>query len=40
MSGEVYVLGMDTRDVFVEELAFNNAGIVFQQPDFQLILQA
>ena len=37
MDGEVKVLGMDTTKVQVEDIAVGGAGIVFQQPDTQLI---
>jgi energy-coupling factor transport system ATP-binding protein len=37
MSGAVTVLGAGTRQVAVEGIALRGAGIVFQQPDMQLI---
>ena len=37
MSGNVAVLGADTTKVMVEDIAARGAGIVFQQPDMQLI---
>ena len=37
MSGGVEVLGVDTRQVTVEDIAMRGAGIIFQQPDMQLI---
>ena len=37
MSGNVSVLGGDTTKVMVEDIATRGAGIVFQQPDMQLI---
>ena len=37
MSGEVTVLGADITKVMVEDVATRGVGIVFQQPDMQLI---
>jgi energy-coupling factor transporter ATP-binding protein EcfA2 len=37
MSGNVQVLDANTRDTTVEEIAKRGAGIIFQQPDMQLV---
>ena len=37
MSGRVQVLDADTRETSVEEIATRGAGIIFQQPDMQLV---
>ena len=37
MSGRVEVLEADTREISVEEIAKRGAGIIFQQPDMQLV---
>ena len=37
MSGRVKVLDADTRETSVEDIAMRGAGIIFQQPDMQLV---